>query len=252
MDQSICTDGSDGSGKLPPQLLERVLGGLGFAEVPEPIFENLRAIYAAWCQRVPFDNVRKLIHVRAGNSGPLPGSTAEDFLEAWLKHGTGGTCWAGAGTFHALLASLGFDVARGVGTMLVAPDLPPNHGSVRVSSRRSALSGGLLDSPRRATAPGGRCGDADRASGVGRPLLHARWALACLVAAIAETGRLRMSPRALRRHTVASSRISTTRRVAGVPLTTRLRHESTVARALSVWPSAKRFRWRPIKVSVKE
>ena len=133
MDQSICTDGSDGSGKLPPQLLERVLGGLGFAEVPEPIFENLRAIYAAWCQRVPFDNVRKLIHVRAGNSGPLPGSTAEDFLEAWLKHGTGGTCWAGASTFHALLASLGFEVARGVGTMLVAPDLPPNHGSVRVT-----------------------------------------------------------------------------------------------------------------------
>ena len=119
--------------ELPPSLQERVLARLGFADSPAPTFENLRAIYAAWCRKVPFDNVRKLIHVRAGNPGPLPGSTADDFFEAWLKHGTGGTCWAGAGAFHALLTSLGFNVVRGVGTMLVTPDVPPNHGTVLVS-----------------------------------------------------------------------------------------------------------------------
>ena len=133
MSQSIPTASSPMDRKLPPKLRERVLAKLGFAGTPAPTFENLGAIYAAWCRGVPFDNVRKLIHVRAANPGPLPGRTAEDFLEAWLKHGTGGTCWSGAGAFHALLASLGFDAARGVGTMLVGPELPPNHGSVLVT-----------------------------------------------------------------------------------------------------------------------
>jgi N-hydroxyarylamine O-acetyltransferase len=78
------------------------------------------------------DNVRKLIHLSQGNSAPFPGSTAEDFFRAWLRHGTGGTCWAGAGACHALLQSLGFDAERGLGTMMAAPNLPPNHGTVRV------------------------------------------------------------------------------------------------------------------------
>jgi N-hydroxyarylamine O-acetyltransferase len=118
---------------LSDKLLERVLPRLGFTHRLEPNLENLRRLYAAWCQLVPFDNVRKLIHVRAGFATPLPGSTPEDFFEAWLAHGTGGTCWAGAGGFHALLVALGFTAQRGVATMLVVPDLPPNHGTVRVT-----------------------------------------------------------------------------------------------------------------------
>ena len=117
---------------LSESLLERVLFRLSILHRPDATLENLRAIYAAWCRRVPFDNVRKLIHVRAGSPSPLPGSTAEDFFEGWLRHGTGGTCWAGAGALHALLSSLGFSAERGVNTMLVAPNLPPNHGNVRV------------------------------------------------------------------------------------------------------------------------
>lgn len=120
------------SSVLSEKLSERVLERLGFDRRPDPTPESLRALYAEWCRRVPFDNVRKLIHVRSGNSGPLPGSTATDFLENWLQHGTGGTCWSGAGACHALLRSLGFDAARVIGTMMVAPNLPPNHGSVRV------------------------------------------------------------------------------------------------------------------------
>jgi N-hydroxyarylamine O-acetyltransferase len=117
---------------LPPELVEQILARLGFPRRPEPTFENLRRIYGAWCQNVPFDNVRKLIHISTGNAGPFPGSTAVDFFEAWLRHGTGGTCWAGAGACYALLQSLGFDAVRGLGTMMAAPDLPPNHGTVRV------------------------------------------------------------------------------------------------------------------------
>lgn len=119
--------------RLPEQLLERVLARLGFSRRPDPTPETLRALYAAWCARVPFDNVRKLIHVRDGNAGRLPGSSPEDFFESWLKHGTGGTCWSGAGGCVSLLQTLGFDALRGIGTMLVAPGLPPNHGTVQVA-----------------------------------------------------------------------------------------------------------------------
>ncbi|MES2659228.1 MAG: arylamine N-acetyltransferase [Verrucomicrobiota bacterium] len=117
---------------LPQDLLERVLVRLGFQHQPGNTHKDLTAIYAAWCQKVPFDNVRKLIHMRAENPGTLPGSHAEDFFTAWLTHGTGGTCWAGSGALFSLLASLGFDCRRGLATMLVAPELPPNHATVLV------------------------------------------------------------------------------------------------------------------------
>lgn len=128
---------------LPDSLLGRVLDRL---DVPRrvPDHDLLVCLYAAWCQSVPFDNVRKLIHVRAGDTGQLPGGTAEDFFEAWLRHGTGGTCWAGAGALHTLLCSLGFPAQRGIATMLATdhPDLPPNHGTVLVVCEGQPL---LLD-----------------------------------------------------------------------------------------------------------
>jgi len=113
-------------------LRDRVLEKLGFAAAPPPDLAGLAALYARWCQRVPFDNVRKLIHLRSGTPGPLPGDAAADFFGAWLAQGTGGTCWAGSGALCALLESLGFAARRGIATMLVAPDLPPNHGTVSV------------------------------------------------------------------------------------------------------------------------
>ena len=117
---------------LENDVLDRVLAKLGFSRRPDPTPLSLKALYGAWCQKIPFDNLRKLIHIRSGNAGPLPGSGARDFFENWLQYGTGGTCWSGAGACHALLVTLGFDAARGIGTMMVAPDLPPNHGTVRV------------------------------------------------------------------------------------------------------------------------
>lgn len=121
---------------LTPALLERVLTRLGLTQAPDASAESLGDLYGTWCQRVPFDNVRKLLHLQSGSPAPLPGHSPEDFLEAWLRHGTGGTCWAGANAFHALLCSLGFDAERGIGTMLAGPGLPPNHGTVRVTVDR--------------------------------------------------------------------------------------------------------------------
>ena len=114
-------------------LQERILTKLGLSKAPDLTLAGLTTLYGAWCQHVPFDNIRKLIHLRRGDAGPLPGTDAVDFFEAWLRHGTGGTCWAGHTAWHALLGSLGFDVIRGIGTMLVAPDIPPNHATVFVT-----------------------------------------------------------------------------------------------------------------------
>jgi arylamine N-acetyltransferase len=122
---------------LAPPLLERILARLGLSLRPEATWEGLRTLYGAWCQTVPFDNLRKLIHLRRQDCGPLPGDTPAEFFEAWLRLGAGGTCWAGNGALQALLQSLGFDARRGLATMLVSPNLPPNHGTVVVTVERT-------------------------------------------------------------------------------------------------------------------
>ncbi len=109
-----------------------VLARLG-VDRPAPDLPGLRTAYAAWCEAVSFDNVLKLIHIGEGRSWPLPGSTADDFFESWLACGAGGTCWAGNGALHDLLAELGFEVERAVATMVSSPTVRgPNHGSVVV------------------------------------------------------------------------------------------------------------------------
>ena len=117
---------------LSKDLVTLILRKLGVSTSATPSIEGLTQIYTAWCQRVPFDNVQKLIHVRGGHDTPLPGSTAQDFFHNWLDHGTGGTCWSGSNALAALLTSLGFNARREIGTMLAAPDLSPNHGTVVV------------------------------------------------------------------------------------------------------------------------
>ena len=118
---------------LAPELLERILVRLGLLGVPEPSLVDLRVLYDAWCRMVPFDNVRKLIHLRNQDSGPFPGDDSAEFFEAWLRDGTGGTCWGTNGALFRLVRSLGFDAVRGEATMLAAPNAPPNHGTVVVT-----------------------------------------------------------------------------------------------------------------------
>ena len=117
---------------LAPDLLERVLAKLGFSNRPAPTLRGLEGLYGAWCLKVSFDNVRKLIALSQPSGGPLPGDSAADFFDSWLRYGSGGTCWAANGALHALLAALGFVPVRGIATMLVSPKAPPNHGTVCV------------------------------------------------------------------------------------------------------------------------
>lgn len=119
--------------KLDDELLSRILSGLGINSLPSPDLDGLQTIYSAWCRKIPFDNIRKRIHLESGNPNLLPGDDPVDFFIGWLRFGTGGTCWAGSGALYSLLYSLGFKVCRGVATMLIAPDLPPNHGTVIVN-----------------------------------------------------------------------------------------------------------------------
>lgn len=118
---------------LEPALVERVLERLGFSAAPTLDRDGLASLYGAWCRRVPFDNVRKRLHLAAKDPGRLPGDDPPAFFDAWLAFGTGGTCWAGNGALCELLLALGFRAERGVATMLALPNLPPNHGTVFVT-----------------------------------------------------------------------------------------------------------------------
>lgn len=117
---------------VPEDLLEKALSRLGFSHRPEASLAGLSAVYAAWCQKVPFDNVQKLVHLHEGRPGALPGTDPNEGLENWLRHGTGGTCWSGSTSLFTLVKGLGFEAERGIATMLAAPNLPPNHATVRV------------------------------------------------------------------------------------------------------------------------
>jgi arylamine N-acetyltransferase len=119
--------------------------------------------------------VRKMIALRTapraadGGDGsdatPLPGAHADDFLEAWLAHGAGGTCWPSSNALYALLRSLGFPARRVAASMR---DMGmANHGSIKV-----ALDGRdwLVDSSMQTRDPLPLGDAADGVSGGGDPL----------------------------------------------------------------------------------
>lgn len=115
----------------PSVWLAPVLERLGFADAPTVDEDGLTAVYRAWGRRISFDNVRKLIALRGGEPGPLPGTDADDFFDAWLRHGTGGTCWPSANALHELLRALGFDSRRVVASMYDTGR--PSHGTTIVT-----------------------------------------------------------------------------------------------------------------------
>lgn len=135
-------------GGLPPALQEQVLERLGFSDPPSLDQEGLGALYGAWCARVPFDNVRKMIVLRTRPDDPLPGADADEFFEHWLAHGTGGTCWPTSNALFELVHALGFEARRVAGSM---HDLGVvNHASVKVR-----IDGGewLVDSSQLTNVP---------------------------------------------------------------------------------------------------
>ncbi len=131
----------DGPG-LPEGLRDRVLRRLGLTRTPSPDAEGLGELYRAWCSRVSFDNVRKVIALADGRE--LPGRGAEDFFEAWLERGAGGTCWPGSNALYELLRSLGFDVSRGVGSMRDSGALNHATNRVRLDGRTWLVDSSML------------------------------------------------------------------------------------------------------------
>jgi N-hydroxyarylamine O-acetyltransferase len=118
--------------QLSPELVEQILTKLGFSQRPTVDFSGLTDLYEAWCQKIPFDNIRKRIHLAENNPHPLPGHDDTEFFRGWLRFGVGGTCWAGNAALYALFDTLGFSCERGTATMLTDSAQPPNHGTVRV------------------------------------------------------------------------------------------------------------------------
>lgn len=102
---------------------------LGFGQRPAPDLRGLHDIYSAWCRRVPFDNMRKLVALHF-ELPELPGIRPDDFFAAWLLTGAGGTCWGSNNALHALLVGLGFDARLHSASMF---DVEVNHGTTIVT-----------------------------------------------------------------------------------------------------------------------
>lgn len=116
---------------ISDKLRLRMAQRLGLSARLTTDIDGLYELYGAWCRHVPFDNVRKLIALRTGDSGPLPGSDATDFFEKFLENGTGGTCWSSSNALFELVTAFGFTARRVAGSMR---DLGvPGHGSVKVT-----------------------------------------------------------------------------------------------------------------------
>jgi len=119
---------------LPPALLEQVIAKLGLEQPPALDLAGLNTVYAAACQRIPFDNIQKRIWFSTDRSRPVTGGDPAEFFKNWVRHGTGGTCWPTSGALYALARALGFRARRIAGSVIV-PDYPrgANHGSVLVT-----------------------------------------------------------------------------------------------------------------------
>ncbi len=116
---------------LAAALRSRVLSRLGVDLPGSADLGALRTIYRAWCARVPFDNLRKMIALSTGDSRPLPAMDATDFFKSWLRDGCGGTCWPTSNALFELVTSLGFVARRVAGSMRDCGVV--NHGSVKVA-----------------------------------------------------------------------------------------------------------------------
>jgi len=118
------------SSAVAQSTLDRAFEKLGFSKLPENNAQGLKDFYRAWCLTASFDNIRKMIAMYGKSEGPLPGIDAEDFLNAWIEHGVGGTCWPITNALYTLLKAAGFDAIRATGSMW---DMGiDNHGTVGV------------------------------------------------------------------------------------------------------------------------
>ena len=153
---------------LSPALLERVLTGLGIAARPEPTWHGLNNSMLPGAPGYR-STMRKLIHLRSGERGALPGDTPAEFFEAWLRHGTGGTCWAGNGAL-ARAAGAGFRGRARAGDHAGGAEPAAQSRHCRGHLRAPALSRRCVHIARRTVAARGTRAHRDRASCLGRAM----------------------------------------------------------------------------------
>jgi len=117
--------------RISPALRDRVLTRLGIIAPVTLDYDGLALLYRAWCDHVPFDNVRKLLALQSADERPLPGTTGTDFFEYFLEHGCGGTCWSTSNAIYELLVSVGFTARRVAASMRDQGFV--THGTVKVT-----------------------------------------------------------------------------------------------------------------------
>lgn len=117
--------------ELDAKLRQRLMERLGFSSEPQVDLDGLKNLYRAWSDTVPFDNAAKLIALRTGAPGVLPGIDPNQFVETFLEHGVTGTCWASANILYLLVRDAGFDAQRLAGSMRDSGML--THGTTRVT-----------------------------------------------------------------------------------------------------------------------
>lgn len=114
---------------LTETAIDEVVERLGFGERPPATLEGLGVLYDAWCRRVPFDNLRKLVALHF-DLPQIPGIEPADFFAAWQLTGAGATCWGSNNAMHALLTGLGFEAQLTAASM---HDGDKNHGTTIVT-----------------------------------------------------------------------------------------------------------------------
>lgn len=120
--------------KVRREVAERVFERFGSPRIPEPTLANLHGLYKSWSRNVGYDNVQKRIYFANGGQGPFPLADPNDFLQAWMRDGTAGSCWVVAEAYYGLLRHAGYDARRVAGQMLDCDDpMKPNHGTVIVT-----------------------------------------------------------------------------------------------------------------------
>ena len=88
--------------------VEEILEALGLSPAP-PSLTFLRALFARFNDRVPFETASKIVRDAAIADATAKPRAPEVFWEEHLETGTGGTCYARVAAFQALLSRVGFD-----------------------------------------------------------------------------------------------------------------------------------------------
>lgn len=96
--------------EVPEGLADAAFDRLGVGRPHD--LDGLTALYLAWLDAVPFDNLTKGAALRLGR--PNDEGDPIRLLERWIEHGLGGTCWSLVAAFAALCEAAGLPARASV------------------------------------------------------------------------------------------------------------------------------------------